>query len=90
MPPAQTARTHLEKALTVAQKDGCGVTDSEIADHHYKLGRILWTMGGDARDSPANARAHFEAAAMEENDSQVDLPSSRSQGLGILGECELI
>ena len=55
----------------MAQKDGCGVTDSEIADHHYKLGRILWTMGGEARDSPATARAHFEAAAMEENDSQV-------------------
>ena len=67
----QTACTHLQKALDVAQREGCMVTDSEIADHHYKLGRILWTMGGHARDDPGQARKHFEAAAIEENDSQV-------------------
>ena len=67
----QTARTHLEKALGEAEKEGCSVTDSEIAEHHYKLGRILWTMGGKAREDPKQARAHFEAASLEENDYQV-------------------
>ena len=67
----QTARTHLEKALGEAEKEGCSVTDSEIGEHHYKLGRILWTMGGKAREDPKQARAHFEAASLEENDCQV-------------------
>jgi hypothetical protein len=71
--PAQTAKQHLEKALQVAQKEGYSVTESEIAEHHYKLGRILWTMGGSLRDNPNQARAHFEAASREECDSQVRL-----------------
>lgn len=54
-----------------AQREGCSVTESELADHHYKLGRILWTMGGNLRDDPNQARAHFEAASKEECDSQV-------------------
>ena len=67
----QGAKLHLEKALLAASKDGCGVTDSELAEHHFKLGRILWTMGGAMRESPAQAREHFEAASMEESDVQV-------------------
>ena len=55
---AQTAKQHLEKALATAQKEGCSVTEGEIAEHHYKLGRILWTMGGSLRDDPkSGARA---------------------------------
>ena len=46
------------------------MTEGEIAEHHYKLGRILWTMGGSLRDEPTQARAHFEAASREECDSQ--------------------
>ncbi len=47
------------------------MTEAELAEHHYKLGRILWTMGGNMRDDPTMARAHFEAASKEECDSQV-------------------
>lgn len=67
----QNAKGHLEKALKEAQREGCSVTEGELAEHHYKLGRILWTMGGALRDSPTQARAHFEAASKEECDSQV-------------------
>ena len=49
------------------------MTDSELAEHHFKLGRILWTMGGAMREGPAQARAHFESASMEESDIQVRL-----------------
>ena len=47
------------------------MTDSELAEHHFKLGRILWTMGGQMRENPAQARSHFESASMEESDIQV-------------------
>ena len=57
-----------------ASREGCAVTEAELAEHHYKLGRILWTMGGAMRDDPTMARAHFEAASKEECDSQVLLP----------------
>ena len=67
----QGAKGHLEKALSTAVASGCTVTEGEIAEHHYKLGRILWTMGGAMRDDPAQARAHFEAASLEDCDSQV-------------------
>ena len=50
------------------------MTEGEIAEHHYKLGRILWTMGGNLRDNPTQARAHFEAASREECDSQARAP----------------
>ena len=58
----------------MAQREGCSVTEGEIAEHHYKLGRILWTMGGGLRDDPGQARAHFEAASREECDSQARAP----------------
>ena len=61
----------MEKALGEAQKEGCRVTDSEIAEHHYRLGRILWEMGGKYKKDPQQARAHLEAASIEESDSQV-------------------
>ncbi|KAK9826861.1 hypothetical protein WJX81_001210 [Elliptochloris bilobata] len=67
-----TAKMHLEKAIDVAAREGCAVTDIEIAEHHYKLGRILWTMGGSKRDDPKEARAHFEIASCEECDSQME------------------
>ena len=71
--PVQTAKDHLEKALKEASREGCAVTEAELAEHHYKLGRILWTMGGNMRDDPTMARGHFEAASKEECDSQVPL-----------------
>ncbi len=36
---AQTAKMHLEKAIEVAHREGCAVTEIEIAEHHYKLVR---------------------------------------------------
>ncbi|BDA46664.1 probable tetratricopeptide repeat protein 37 at C-terminar half [Coccomyxa sp. Obi] len=66
----ENAKDHLEKALKEAQREGCSVTESELAEHHYKLGRILWTMGGALRDDPTKARSHFEAASKEDCDSQ--------------------
>ena len=69
----QTAKHHLEKALQVAQKEGCGVTECEVADHHYKLGRVLWALGGSDKEDPTKARGHFQTASMEECDSQVCL-----------------
>lgn len=67
----QDAKRNLEQALEVAASETCVVTESEMADHHYKLGRILWTMGGNCREDPHQARKHFEAASLEESDSQV-------------------
>ena len=46
------AKQHLEKALEVAAKEGCNVTDWEIAEHHFKLGRVLWEAGGESRIDP--------------------------------------
>lgn len=48
----QTAKCHLESALAVATQEGCAVTDWELAEHHFKLGRVLWEMGGDSRTNP--------------------------------------
>jgi hypothetical protein len=42
---AQTARQHLRLALEAAEAEGSSVTEWEIAEHHYKLGRVLWAMG---------------------------------------------
>ena len=67
----QTAKQHMEKALGEAEKEGCNVTDGEIAGHHYKLGRILWEMGGKYRKDPSQARKHLEMASLEESDFQV-------------------
>ena len=69
----ETGRAELERALATARTAGCAVTDSEIAEHEYRLGRILWTMGGACRDDRVEgALPHFEAAAAEESDCQAD------------------
>ena len=43
------ARYHLEKALEVAKDCGCGVTDSQLGEHHYRLGEVYWAMKGRYR-----------------------------------------
>jgi hypothetical protein len=48
---AQTAKMHLEKAIEVAHREGCAVTEIEIAEHHYKLVRAR----APARRPPAGA-----------------------------------
>ena len=47
------------------------MTDGEVAEHRYKLGRVLWELGGPSREDPTQAQAQFETASMEECDSQV-------------------
>ncbi len=49
------------------------ITDSELAEVHYKLGRICWTMGGNELTDPTQARAHLEAATKEDSEIQVCL-----------------
>ena len=41
----------------MAAKEGCNVTDWEIAEHHFKLGRVLWEAGGESRIDPDKVRA---------------------------------
>ena len=45
----QTAKHHLQLALESAEAEGSSVTEWEIAEHHYKLGRVLWAMGNVAQ-----------------------------------------
>lgn len=42
---AQTAKHHLQLALESAEAEGSSVTEWEIAEHHFKLGRVLFAMG---------------------------------------------
>ena len=47
--PSQGARAQLEQALRVATSSGCAVTDSQLAEHHYRLGEVYWRMRGRYR-----------------------------------------
>jgi len=67
----QLAKQQLETALRSAQRESMLITDSELAEVHYKLGRICWTMGGNELTDPAQARAHLEAATKEDSEIQV-------------------
>ncbi len=52
----EQARVHLEKAIEVAEEDGGNATDSQIAEHRYRLGEVYWKLsattrgGGDGGD----------------------------------------
>ncbi len=65
------AKQQLETALRSAQRESMLITDSELAEVHYKLGRICWTMGGNELTDPTQARAHLEAATKEDSEIQV-------------------
>ena len=67
----QLAKQQLETALRSVQRESMMITDSEVADVHYKLGRICWTMGGVQLTDPTQARAHLIAATKEESEVQV-------------------
>lgn len=47
----EQARIHLEKAIEVAEEDGSNATDSQIAEHRYRLGEVYWKLCGGARSS---------------------------------------
>lgn len=40
------ARFHLEKAIEVCEQEGCSATDSQVGEHHYRLGEVYWSLGG--------------------------------------------
>ena len=42
----EQARFHLEKAINVCEEEGCSATDSQVGEHHYRLGEIYWSLGG--------------------------------------------
>ena len=67
----QLAKQQLETALRSAQRESMLITDSDLAEVHYKLGRICWTMGGNQLTDPTQARAHFVAATQHESEVQV-------------------
>ena len=69
----QLAKQQLETALRSAQRESMLITASELAEVHYKLGRICWTMGGNELTDPTQARAHLEAATKEDSEIQVCL-----------------
>ena len=69
----QLAKQQLETALRSAQRESMLITDSELAEVHYKLARICWTMGGNELTDPSQARAHLEAATKEDSEVQVCL-----------------
>ena len=69
----QLAKQQLETALRSAQRESMLITDSELAEVHYKLGRICWTMGGNELTDPTQARAHLEAATKHESEIQVTI-----------------
>ncbi|KAL0054928.1 hypothetical protein WJX82_004665 [Trebouxia sp. C0006] len=66
----ELAKQQLETALRSAQRESMLITDSELAEVHYKLGRICWTMGGNELTDPTQARAHLEAATKEDSEIQ--------------------
>lgn len=45
----QGARFHLEKALHVADEEGCAATDSQVGEHRYRLGEVYWKLKGRYR-----------------------------------------
>ena len=67
----QLAKQQLETALRSAQRESMLITDSELAEVHYKLGRICWTMGGNQLTDPTQARAHLVAATQHDSEIQV-------------------
>lgn len=44
------ARYHLEKAIHVAEEEGCAATDSQVGEHRYRLGEVYWKMKGRYRN----------------------------------------
>lgn len=65
----QGARQHLEDALRVATQ-GCAVTDSQLAEHHYRLGEVYWKMRGRYRSEKQFAYTQFFEAASVEGHAQ--------------------
>lgn len=59
----QEARESLQTAIQQASAADSEATDSELAQHKYRLGRVLWALGGRLRTERGGAHASFLAAA---------------------------
>mmetsp|Transcript_3540 Transcript_3540/g.10271 ORF Transcript_3540/g.10271 Transcript_3540/m.10271 type:complete len:1007 (-) Transcript_3540:744-3764(-) len=64
-----TAKQHLELAIEVATELGSAVTEWELAEHHFRLGRVMWDMHGLDRHQ---ARDHFQMGSAEEGHVQAE------------------
>lgn len=42
----EQARFHLENAIRVSEEENCAATDSQVGEHHYRLGEVYWALGG--------------------------------------------
>ena len=75
----EQARVHLEKAIEVAEEEGGCATDSQIAEHRYRLGEVYWKLcRGENGESgsqmkqlayaqfyeSAKVESHFQASAV--------------------------
>ena len=63
------ARVHLEKAIEVAEEEGSCATDSQIAEHHYRLGEVYWklsSLGDDEGDEGGDDETSGEMSNEEE------------------------
>jgi tetratricopeptide (TPR) repeat protein len=60
----QGARAHLERAVEVAEAEGCAVTDSQAGEHRYRLGEVYWALRGRYRAEKQFAYAQVRAAVL--------------------------
>jgi tetratricopeptide (TPR) repeat protein len=63
------ARIQLEKAIEVAEEDCNSATDSQLAEHRYRLGEVYWKLK-DVPDSKKLAYAQFYDSAKVESHHQ--------------------
>ena len=59
----QEARQSLQTATQLAAAGDSGATQAELGQHKYRLGRVLWALGGRLRTERGGAHASFLAAA---------------------------
>jgi len=74
--PSQEARESLQTAIKLPTATAAEATAAELAQHKYRLGRVLWALGGRLRTERGGAHALFLAAAGVYNLTQVKLMSS--------------
>lgn len=65
-----SAREHLEQAIRVSMSAGAYATDSQLAEHYYRLGEVYWRMRGRYRTERQFAYSHLLEAAKVEGHAQ--------------------
>lgn len=64
------AREQLEQAIRIATDHGGFATDSQLAEHCYRLGEVYWRMRGRYRTEKQYAYSHYLEAAKVEGPDQ--------------------